>query len=139
MYAKLSTALLETGFVQSSSDHTLFIKTKGTSFLAVLVYVDDILIASNNDYQVLLFKKFLFSTFKLKDLGPFKYFLGIEVAFVLAKELQYVKDIALDLLQETGTLDLNQGQLPWNLDLSSTMKMEIYFQILLHTASSLAR
>ena len=50
------------------------------SIIILLVYVDDILIASNNVDAVNEFKLFLDNKFKLKDLGTLKYFFGLEVA-----------------------------------------------------------
>lgn len=44
-YTKFSTALVATGFTQASFDHSLFTKGSGVSFLALLAYVDDIIIA----------------------------------------------------------------------------------------------
>lgn len=103
-YAKLSSALLEVGFVQSYSDSTLFTKAEGDSFLAVLIYVDDILLASNNNDIVKDFKVFLSSRFRIKDLGPLKFFLGIEIA--RSKKGVHIcqRHYALELLKETGTL-----------------------------------
>ena len=49
-------------------------------FIALLVYVDEIVIAGNNQARIDKLKKFLDSHFKLKDLGDLKYFLGLEVA-----------------------------------------------------------
>ena len=42
--------------------------------------MDDILIVSNNVDAINTFKLFLDNKFKLKDLGTFNYFLGLEVA-----------------------------------------------------------
>lgn len=42
-YAKLSSALLECGFTTATANHSLFLKRCGSSFLALLVYVDDII------------------------------------------------------------------------------------------------
>ena len=47
--------------------------------MALLVYVDDIILASNNQ-EVDDLEKFLDECFKLKDLGPSKYFLGLDIA-----------------------------------------------------------
>lgn len=52
----------------------------GTSLIALLVYVDDIVVASNSLESIVALKKFLDYEFKIKDLGTLKYFLGIEVA-----------------------------------------------------------
>ncbi|GJQ95629.1 ribonuclease H-like domain-containing protein [Tanacetum coccineum] len=48
-------------------------------FLALLVYVDDIIITGNSVSEIEKFKVFLKSKFMIKDLGKLKYFLGIEV------------------------------------------------------------
>ncbi|KAK2997632.1 hypothetical protein RJ639_025171 [Escallonia herrerae] len=79
-FAKLSTALRSYGFLQSHADHTLFTYRKGDVFLSVLVYVDDLILAGNNSTACSSFKKYLNDCSKLKDLGPLKYFLGIEAA-----------------------------------------------------------
>ena len=51
---------------------TLFIKLTGNSFIALLVYVDDIVVTSNDLEEVDILKKFLVCCFKLKDLGQLK-------------------------------------------------------------------
>ena len=68
------------GFTQSASDHSLFTKYHDNSFLAFLVFVDDIIIASNDQIVVDTLKFVLSKRFKMKDLGPLKYFMGLEVA-----------------------------------------------------------
>ncbi|GJU74875.1 putative RNA-directed DNA polymerase [Tanacetum coccineum] len=76
---KLVSVLKENGFVQSANDHSLFTKSKSNKFIALLVYVDDIVITGNCLDEIDKFKIFLKSKFKIKDLGHLKYFLGIEV------------------------------------------------------------
>ena len=66
--------MLEIGFVQSANDHSLFIKSQGSVFLALLVYVDDIIIASNDMVVVTYLKSTLSERFKVRDLGLLKYF-----------------------------------------------------------------
>lgn len=79
-FAKFSTALLDIGFLQSHADNSLFLRTRGGAFVALLVYVDDIVIATNCEKEAHELKTYLDSRFRLKDLGELKYFLGIEVA-----------------------------------------------------------
>ena len=62
------------------ADYSLFTKKNSTSFIALLVYVDDILIASNNKHAVDELKVLLDQKFNLKELGDLKFFLGLEVA-----------------------------------------------------------
>lgn len=58
----------------------MFTRVQKGSIIILLVYVDDILIASNDVDVVSAFKQFLDNKFKLKDLGTLKFFLGLEVA-----------------------------------------------------------
>lgn len=63
---KLSSALLDEGFTQSHSDSTLFTKITTSTFLAILIYTNDILVASNSDEAVHSFKIFYLADFNLK-------------------------------------------------------------------------
>ena len=72
-YAKFSSVLIEEGFCRSATDHSLFIQRTGGVFIALLVYVDDIIIASNDELAVQKLKSNLDAKFKLKDLGPLRF------------------------------------------------------------------
>ena len=68
------------GFIQSKADYSLFTRQTDQSFLIILVYVDDVLVASDNKDEIARFKLLLDQKFKLKDLGDLKYFLRLEIA-----------------------------------------------------------
>ena len=51
-FSKLSSALTSFGFQQLKADYSLFTKTEGESFTAILVYVDDLMITRNDDAQI---------------------------------------------------------------------------------------
>ena len=65
----LSSKLHGFGFRQSYFDPCLFIKSTDTSFLALLVFVDDVLIAGSLESDILETKTFLHSCFTIKDMG----------------------------------------------------------------------
>ena len=73
-YAKFSHSLLNFIFSQSKSDYSLFTKGSGSSFVALLVYVDDIIITGPTLSVLNSLKQFLHSQFKLKDLVSLKFF-----------------------------------------------------------------
>ncbi|GJT46623.1 retrovirus-related pol polyprotein from transposon TNT 1-94 [Tanacetum coccineum] len=77
-FSKMSNALIEFGFTQSKKDYSLFVKKEGSSIIAVLVYVDDLLIIGNDQSQIFKLKTQLSSVFHMKDLGELNYFLGLE-------------------------------------------------------------
>ncbi|GJU33275.1 ribonuclease H-like domain-containing protein [Tanacetum coccineum] len=56
--AKLTTALAEYGFEQSKFDYSLYTKHSGDKFIALLVYVDDIVITGNDDVGIKEFNLF---------------------------------------------------------------------------------
>ncbi|GKB06024.1 ribonuclease H-like domain-containing protein [Tanacetum coccineum] len=73
-------------------------------FLALLVYVDDIIITGNNISEIEKFKIYLKSKFMIKDLGKLKYFLGIEVIETNKGICLNQRKYVLNLLSEYGML-----------------------------------
>lgn len=58
-YAKLSAALVSIGYQHSFADYSLFTKTSGTKITALLVYVDDIVLAGDDLTEIQHVKSFL--------------------------------------------------------------------------------
>lgn len=87
-------------------------KTCRRDFIALLVYVNDILIASNSVKAESDVKEFLRSEFKLKDLGKVKYFLGLEIARSPEGISICQRKYALDLLEEQGLLEAKPVSTP---------------------------
>jgi len=109
-FAKFSSILILHGFTQSKADYSLFTRAQASSFIAfnLLVYVDDIVIASDNVAAISDLTQFLHSVFNLKDLGPLKFFLGIKVACSAKRISIFQRRYALEILKDSGVLgDLN--------------------------------
>lgn len=79
-FAKFSMFVVSLGFQQSKDDYSLFVKGKGDDFIALLVYVEDIIITGANDTHIQELKVALKEKFCLKDLGSLIFFLGLELA-----------------------------------------------------------
>jgi hypothetical protein len=111
-FSKFSSTLIADGFKQSKCDYSLFIKSQGSIFIGVLVYVDDILITSNDAASVKALTEFLDQKFKLKDLGPAKYFLGLELARSKKGISLCQRKYALDILEDSGFLAAKPVKFP---------------------------
>ena len=111
-FKKFSTALLNLGFKRGHGDHTLFVKCCGTEFVVVLVYVDDIVIASTTPELASSLAEALHRQFKLRDLGDLKYFLGLEVARTSAGISFCQRKYALELLAATDMLACKPSSVP---------------------------
>ncbi|KAG8503082.1 hypothetical protein CXB51_000899 [Gossypium anomalum] len=103
-FSKLTSALTSLGYIQSSSNFSLFVKKDVASFTALLVYVDDVILAGDNFDEIARVKAFLDFTFRIKDLGDLKYFLGLEVARSSAGIHLCQRKYALDILSDFSFL-----------------------------------
>lgn len=83
--------------------------------------MDDILIASNDPHVVAELKLFLDSTFKLKDLGVVKYFLGIEIARSTKGITLCQRKYALKILEDSCILAIKVPKFP----MEQNMKLSI--------------
>ncbi|KAL0431494.1 UNVERIFIED_CONTAM: Retrovirus-related Pol polyprotein from transposon RE2 [Sesamum radiatum] len=109
---ELTTKLLDFGFHQSPHDHCLFVKRTDQYFLALLVYVDDILLTGSSISELDAVKAYLDHLFTIKDLGPAKYFLGLQLARsshgFLITQTKYLTDI----LQDANLMDAKPAATP---------------------------
>ena len=101
-FSRLSIKLQQLGFTPSKSDTSLFIFHKGGVTIFVLVYVDDIIVASSSSDATTCLLKDLKMEFALKDLGDLHYFLGIEVKQIKDGILLSQEKYAHDILRRVG-------------------------------------
>lgn len=67
------------GFVENTIDRCIYLKTSGRNFIFLVLYVDDILLATNDLGLLHETKKLLYANFEMKDLGEASFVLGIEI------------------------------------------------------------
>ena len=79
-FGRFTKSMRAFGYRQSNSDHTLFLKKQHDKIMTLIVYVDDMVVTGNDPEERKTLQNYLSREFKMKDLGPLKYFLGIEVS-----------------------------------------------------------
>jgi len=78
-YSRIDSYRLENGFEKCEGEPTVYIKEKDGKTLIVVVYVDDVIFTSNDNYLIENFKTVMKEEFEMTDMGLLRYFLGIEV------------------------------------------------------------
>jgi hypothetical protein len=118
-YSRLSDKLHSLGFTSSKADISLFYYKKGVVTTFMLIYVDDIIVASSSPLAVNALLCDLNADFALKDLGPLHFFLGIEVKRTTDGLTLSQERYAIDLLRRAGMITCKPDMTP----LSATEKL----------------
>uniref|UniRef100_A0A2N9GIS0 Retrovirus-related Pol polyprotein from transposon TNT 1-94 n=1 Tax=Fagus sylvatica TaxID=28930 RepID=A0A2N9GIS0_FAGSY len=71
-YKKFDSFMYSTGFTRCQADHCCYVKSFDNSYIILLLYVDDMLIAGSSIEEINNLKKQLSKQFAMKDLGPAK-------------------------------------------------------------------
>lgn len=103
-FDRFSKAVKRHSYSQAQADHTLFYKSLNGKLSILIVYVDDISITGDDVEEAKKMKNFLAREFEIKDLGPMKYVLRMEVARSKRGISVSQGKYTLDLLKETGFL-----------------------------------
>ena len=74
-----SSVVIDAGFMPSDHDPALFVHTSPRGRTLLLLYVDDMIITGDDSQYIDFVKQRLSETFLMSDLGPLRYFLGLEV------------------------------------------------------------
>ena len=88
----LNDELIRNGFKQSLADPCMYVKHDGKDIVILLIWVDDIIIASSNVSMLGEVKAMLSQKLKMKDLAVISRFLGIDLSLYQVR-LQWTKNI----------------------------------------------
>lgn len=100
----------------------MFFKRTRTLISIVDVYVDDILLTGDNIVELSDLKIFLHSEFKMKDLGPLHYFLGMKILREQKGQIVTQRKFTINLLHEFDYFKLPSVSSP--LDPSSKLVVD---------------
>ncbi|KAE8685157.1 Expansin-A8 [Hibiscus syriacus] len=78
-YKKFDSFMGSSGFTRCQADHCCYIKRFDNSFIILLLYVDDMLVAGSDMQEILHLKQKLSKQFAMKDLGAAKQILGMRI------------------------------------------------------------
>lgn len=79
-YRKFNSVMIKHGYKMTKADHCVFMqKFSDGDFIILLLYVDDMLIVGKNISRIKELKETLSESFAMKDLGPARQILGIQI------------------------------------------------------------
>ena len=78
-FAKFSSTISRLGYMASHYDSTLFLRRTNKGTILLLLYVNDMIITSDDLSGIQELKDFLSRQFEMKDLGHLSYFLGLKI------------------------------------------------------------
>lgn len=85
---------------------------RGTEYIQVLIYVDDLVVSASNPSLLASFKAYMSRCFHMKDLGVSKYFFGLELARGPLGIYLCQRKYALGIIEETGLLAAKPAAFP---------------------------
>jgi hypothetical protein len=110
-----ASVVITAGFSASAQDPALFVHVSPRGRTLLLIYVDDMIITGDDPEYIAFVRTRLSDQFFMSDLGPLRYFLGIEISstperFFLSQE-KYIQD-----LDRASLIDHRTAETPMELN-----------------------
>jgi len=78
-YLKFNDTIVSFGFKENTVDRCIYLKVNRSKFIFLILYIDDILLATNDLGLLSETKRFLSNNFEMKDMGETYYVIRIEI------------------------------------------------------------
>uniref|UniRef100_A0A2N9F271 Reverse transcriptase Ty1/copia-type domain-containing protein n=1 Tax=Fagus sylvatica TaxID=28930 RepID=A0A2N9F271_FAGSY len=114
-FERFTSHLLTIGFVASTADPSLFVLRTGSTVFYLLLYVDDIILTGNSSLAVTSLITQLAHTFELKDLGPLRFFLGLQIDYTCAGLFVHQKKYVSNLLLKFNMTNCKPTSTPFSI------------------------
>ena len=86
-YMKFDKIITQNGFKENIVDRCIYLRVSGSSYIFLVLYVDDILLVSNDSDLLIETRHMLSTYFDMKDLGEASYVLSIKILRDRANEV----------------------------------------------------
>ncbi|KAD6796057.1 hypothetical protein E3N88_06953 [Mikania micrantha] len=114
-YSRIDGYLVSHGYNRSMNEPTMYTKEgKGTDFIVICVYVDDIIYTGSSQVLIEEFKKTMVDEFDMTYIGKLQYFLGLEVDQKGNGIFLSQRKYAIDLLKKFCILTCKAAVTPMN-------------------------
>lgn len=128
-FDKFSDFVIEFGFQCSFPDPSLFIYHHSSDVIYLLLYVDDMLLTVNNPALIEKLLESLNTVFRMKDMGPVHYFLGVQVHHQAEGLFLNQSKYAQDLLVAAGMRDCTPMPTPLPIKLNDLHGQDEIFKM----------
>lgn len=118
--------LTDADYVQSKNDPCLYILEKDGKFCYILIYVDDVIMASEDDKMLTKCEQVLSAKFEIKNLGDIQNYLGLQVKrdpngnFALNQK-QYI----MKIIKDFGMIEAKTSNIPINVSYGKNGNSEL--------------
>ena len=126
-YKKFDSFMVSQNFTRSEYDHCVYFKKlENDMFIILVLYVDDILVASKSMFEISMLKAQLARTFDMKDLGAANQILGMQIhrdrknGKLWLSQKKYVEKI----LQRFGMNKVKHVNIPFSFSFQAFFRFE---------------
>jgi hypothetical protein len=123
-FERFATMVIAAGFSPSAHDPPLFVHLSSRG-QTLLLYVDDMIITGDDSEYIAFVKARLSEQFLMSDLGPLRYFLGIEVFSTSDGFFIFLEKYIQDLLARATLTDEHTVETPMELNVYLLLLMVI--------------